>query len=80
MVLQVLADPAELVDDGDAVRLQKRRRPDAGELEELRRADRAGGEDHLAAGGGVGGPAIVRELDADRAPAPRGGCASPGRA
>jgi hypothetical protein len=50
VVLEVLAHAGELAADGDAAGLQQRRRADAGELQDLRRADRAGGEDDLAAG------------------------------
>ena len=48
MVLQVLADALERVHDRNAVLLQQRGRPDAGQLQQLRRLQRAGGEDHFA--------------------------------
>ena len=48
VVLQVLADARELVRHLDAERLQHRARPDARELQDLRRADGAGRQDHLA--------------------------------
>ena len=48
VVLQVLADAGELMHDVDAVLLQQGAGADARQLQDLRRADRAGGEDHLA--------------------------------
>ena len=47
VILQVLADRRVVVDDGDPAVGQDRRRPDARELEEARRVDRAGGEQDL---------------------------------
>ena len=48
MVAQILADPGQVVGDLDPGRAQNVARTDAGQLQELRRADRAGGQDHLA--------------------------------
>ena len=48
MVLQVLADALQLVPHLDAERLQHRARADAGQLHDLRAADGAGRQDHLA--------------------------------
>ena len=48
VILQVLADARQVVDDVDAERLELAGVADAGELEQLRRVDRAAAEDHLA--------------------------------
>ena len=48
MVVQVLAHARQVVDDRDAVAWSSAARADAGELQELRRADGAGGEHDLA--------------------------------
>ena len=48
VVLEVLADARQVGDDRDAERREVRRRPDARQLEQLRRVDRAAGEDDLA--------------------------------
>ena len=48
VVLQVLADARQVVDDVDAERLELAGVADPGELEQLRRVDRAAAEDHLA--------------------------------
>jgi len=42
MVLEILADAAELVHDRDAELVQQRRRADAGQLQQLRALQRAG--------------------------------------
>ena len=47
VILQILADRRVVVDDGDPVLGKDRRRPDARELENARRVDRAGGEQDL---------------------------------
>ena len=48
--MQVLADPGQGVGDLDAQLAEEGGCTDAGELQELRRADGAGGEDELAPG------------------------------
>jgi len=48
MVLEILADPGECVAHRDARLGQDLRIPDPGQLQQVRRADRAGGEDHPA--------------------------------
>ena len=48
MVLQALADLRRVVHHRDAVRSSSARGPDAGKLQELRRVERAAGEDDLA--------------------------------
>ena len=45
MVLQVLADAGQRMHDGDAVLGKQRGIADAGQLQQMRRVDRAGGED-----------------------------------
>src|SRR6185436_10982246 len=49
MVLQALANAGQVVRDRDAVPPQQRGGADARELQQLRRVDRAAGEDHLVA-------------------------------
>jgi hypothetical protein len=66
VVLQVLADAGQVLDDLDPERAELGRRPDAGELEQLRRVDRPAAEHDLL------GPRLARAapparvLDADR--------------
>ena len=48
MVLQILADAGKRVDDRNAELPQQRGRPDAGQLQQLRRLQRARGQDHFA--------------------------------
>ena len=69
MVLQVAANARQLVPHLDAVVAKPLPGPDAGELEDVRRADRARAQDHL--GPGVRGfdPALVEEFDTGAAPA-----------
>src|SRR5580704_12588770 len=50
MVLKVLPHAAQLVRDLDPTRLQDARRPDPGELEQLRRIECSATQDHLASG------------------------------
>jgi hypothetical protein len=50
MILQVLADPLELVHDADSVPPEFIRGTDAGEQEKLWRAERPAAKDHLARG------------------------------
>src|SRR5204863_7713471 len=47
-VLQVLADAGQLHADADAVSLELAARTDAGKLQQLRRVERAGTQDHFA--------------------------------
>ena len=49
MILQILADAGLLQHCRNAVLVQLRGRPDAGEQHELHRADRAGRQNHFAA-------------------------------
>ena len=69
MVLQVAADARRVADHGDAVLGQPVARPDAGELQDLRRADGACRQDDLALGARLDEPAALAEPDADGAPA-----------
>ncbi len=48
--MQILADAWKVMDDGDVLFLQMRRGADAGEHQQLGRADGAGGHDHFARG------------------------------
>ena len=48
MVLQVVAHSGQFVNDRDAVLLQQVARPDARQLQQLRRQQRSAGEQHLA--------------------------------
>ena len=48
MILIILADPRQVGDHIDPVLTQMRRRPDAGQLQDLWRGKRPCGEDHLA--------------------------------
>ncbi|MCY1228496.1 hypothetical protein D9M72_408170 [compost metagenome] len=63
MILQVLADVRAFVADLDAVGLKHVAAADAGELKDLRRADRAGGKHGLAGCAGAFDRAIMLELD-----------------
>ena len=69
MVLQVAADARRVADHGDAVLGQPLARPDAGKLQDLRRADGARRQDDLALGARLDEPAALAEPDADGAPA-----------
>jgi hypothetical protein len=53
VILQILADAGQRVDDRDAELAQQRGRSDAGQLQELRRLQRARGEHDFAPGGAV---------------------------
>src|SRR5262245_16028127 len=66
MVLEVLPDTGQRVHDIDTDRLEVLGIAHAGELEELRRVDRAAAEDHLARRDPLD-PAPVPDVDADRA-------------
>src|SRR5205085_10481584 len=67
MVLQVPADARPIEHDGTAKLRKIGGRPDTGEQQKLRRADRAGGEDHLAANACDLGPIIAAKTHAGRA-------------
>jgi hypothetical protein len=69
MVLQVLADPGKVVDDADAVAVEQRLRADAGELQQLRRLQRAGRQQHLGAAACGLRLAALAKAHADRTPA-----------
>src|SRR5215831_13034726 len=57
MILQVLADPLELVHNADSVSPEFIRGTDTGEQQKLRRAERSAAKDHLARGlGGIIAP------------------------
>ena len=68
VVLQVGADARHVGDHVDAERLQQRGRSEPGQLQELRRVERAAGEDDLAAGVRDARRIAVPVFDADRAP------------
>ncbi len=61
VILQICADARQVDRDRDAERAQRVGWPDAGELEELRRVDGTGGEDHLALGPDPPRPPVVAE-------------------
>ena len=67
VVLQVLADAGQRVDDRRADRLETLRPADAGEFEQLRRADRAGRQHHFALRPRLATPAVLAIAQADRA-------------
>ena len=67
VILQVAADARLVVHDGDAQLAEPVGRTDAGELQDLRRADRTGRQDDLAPGPRLEEPAVLPELDADGA-------------
>ena len=66
VVLQVLADARQVVDDVDAERLQLGGVADAGQLQQLRRVDRAAADDDLVGVRPPGRPAAEVERDARR--------------
>ena len=69
MVLQVLADAGRSVDQVAAERGDDLRAADARQFEQLRRADRPGGERDFAAGARLAADAVDGVAHADRAPA-----------
>ena len=79
MVLEVRADAFERVDHRDAVLLEQLAGADARELEELRRADRARGEQQLAAHRRVGLAARPAGSAGRPRARPRARSGSPGR-
>src|SRR3954452_4778089 len=68
VVAQILADAAQFMHHRDAEPLQPLGLPDAGELEELRRGDRAGRDDDLACGARLELLALHRVPHTDAAP------------
>ena len=69
MVLQVLADAGRSADQVAAERSDDLRAADARQFEQLRRADRPGGEHDFAAGARLAADAVDGVAHADRAPA-----------
>ena len=68
MILQVGADARHVGDHVDAVRAQQLGRSEPGKLQQLRRVERAAGQDDLAAGAGSLRRAALPVFDPDRAP------------
>jgi hypothetical protein len=68
VVLQLGSDARQVGDHVDAQRLEQRRRSEPGELQELRRVERAGGDDDLAVGPSDVGRIAAPVFDADGAP------------
>ena len=63
MVLQIRADAGQRVRDRHARGLQQIRIPDPGQIENVRRLNRAGAQQHLAVGvGGRSLPALARHI------------------
>src|SRR3989442_1218990 len=75
MVLQIRADAGRLVHDRNAVALEQRPRTHAGELEKLRRVERAAAKDDFSCADRVNF-AVFPKLDSDRAAIPE---VDPGR-
>ncbi len=69
MVLQVFSDTARIDDGRDTVLLQQWRRPDAGQLQDLWRTDRAGGQQRFLRTFRTPFRAATGELDTGTAPA-----------
>ena len=67
MILQVLSDAGQMMRGGDAVLGQRGRVADAGQHQQLRGLERAGGQDHLAAGADLLRLLALPVFDADRA-------------
>ena len=68
MILQVVADARHVGDHADAMRAQQLGRSEPGKLHQLRRVERASGQDDLAAGAGNPRRAALPVFDPDRAP------------
>ena len=68
VVAQVLAHPGQVLQHLDAELPQLLRRPDAGQLQQLRRVEGACTDDHFAAGAHLAARAALIEAHADRAP------------
>ncbi|MDZ7712102.1 MAG: hypothetical protein U5L06_02810 [Rhodovibrio sp.] len=69
MILQVLANVGVVLHDLHPALTQERARPDAGELEDLRRPHRAGCQDHLAVGRDARVDAVVPQAHPGNPPA-----------
>src|SRR5205823_11728106 len=67
MILQIVADAGQFVHDIDAVPAQQVAWADAGELQELRRQQRAAGEQYLAPRADAPEGAVLLVFEADRA-------------
>src|SRR5258708_40361269 len=67
MILQILSDARQMMRGRDAVFCQRAAVADAGQHQELRGLERAGGKDHFAAGAGLPGFLALPVFDADRA-------------
>ena len=67
MVLKVLPDPRQCVVDRDADAGEMLGRADSRQLQDMRRVDGTGGEDHLMPGIGTLHGAAALVFDADRA-------------
>ena len=70
VVAQVLADARQGVLHRDAQRLQQRRRPDAGDLQELRAVHGAAAQDHFLVGAHLHRPAVAAALAVAHADGP----------
>src|ERR1700730_3915232 len=67
MILKVLSDPGERNANGDVMASELLGRADAGQHQELRRVDRARGEDHLAFRPRGAARAVANIIDPDGA-------------
>ena len=68
VILKVFADAGHVGGHADAMRAQQRGRSEPGKLHQLRRVERAAGQDDLAAGAGSPRRAALPVFDPDRAP------------
>jgi hypothetical protein len=66
MILQIRADAGRIVDHGNPVLRQQAAGPDARQLEQLRRIDRAGGQNNFAFGVQNSFHAITQDLNPGR--------------
>src|SRR5690349_23179797 len=66
MVLQIASHALPVEHDVDAERRQPFGRPDAGAMQHLHRADRAGAQDHFTFRASLDGLAVLHEAYADR--------------
>src|SRR5260370_7143844 len=67
MILQILSDARQMMRGRDAMFCQRRAVADAGQHQELRGLERAGGKDHFAARADLPGFLALPVFDADRA-------------